>query len=96
MIAHCLTTVRFGKSHAHSLLKTICEKSYAKQNLPNTKCKVCEQEVNEIIEKAGEMSRPLRWIYVLKKELACALANNSPTSEENTLNLLPDMVFGWE
>lgn len=42
------------------------------------------------------MSRPLRWIYVFKKELAYAFTNNSPTSEENTLNLLPDTIFGWE
>lgn len=56
LIAQCLTS-------AGSFLKTMWEKSYARWNLPDAKCKFCEQA-----EEAGEMSRSLRWVYVFKKE----------------------------
>lgn len=73
-----------------SLKRAVLNKTYPTLNAK------CEPEVNEIIKKAGEISRPLRCIYVFKKELAYVFINNSSTSEENTLNLLPDTVFGWE
>lgn len=38
----------------------------------------CEQEVNEIAGKAGEMSGPLKWIYVFKSWLMCLLTSHQP------------------
>lgn len=79
MIVQCLTTVWSCQSHAHSLLKTICWKTFAKLNLPGANCKVCKQGVNEIIKKLGKCLDHLDGFMHLRKSwLMPSLTTHQP------------------